>query len=118
MSLQEPESEYLMDEDENIFLRNQVDAITRARYLLLEREPAKDYSISDVVKALAGSEERAQFMCGFVGLSQALEEVKKLKDYMVEGEYITLDAHDNIYLTDKGRARSSNPLPDEIESCF
>lgn len=107
-----------MDEDQNFFLKNQVDAITRARHLLGKREPTKDYSINDVVKSLADAEERAQFMCGFVLLSKASDYITQLKNYLVENKYLNEDSKKYVSLTDKGTARSSTPLPDQIEACF
>jgi hypothetical protein len=107
-----------MDEAQNPFLRNQVDAITRARALLGQKRPSKDYSISDLVAALAKAEERAQFMCGFVGLRDDRQYLAQLQGYLVAQNYVSVSGRDAMRLTEKGRERSSIPLPDQIESCL
>lgn len=110
--------EKLMDEDQNPFLKNQVDAIVRARYLLGERKPTGEYSIEDVVEALALAEESAQFVCGFIMLRQSIETIAQLKDYLVNEAYLSINNSGKIVLTEKGKTRASTNLPDEIESHF
>ncbi|MEK6857034.1 MAG: hypothetical protein AABX39_00415 [Nanoarchaeota archaeon] len=109
--------EELMDEDKNPFLKLQVDAITRARYLLSEKT-TEEQSIEDVVEALAYAEERAKFVCGFTLLNKSKETITKLKDYMLNEKYLNITSQGKIFLTEKGKTRASHSLPDEIESHF
>lgn len=104
-----------MDEDQNPFFKNQINAIIRTRYLLGEQEPNKSYSIEDVIDTLARAEKRSKFICGFVHLNQSPETIAYLKDYMVENKYLSVDNQNQISLTEKGRSRSNTRLPDKIE---
>lgn len=115
MNSQEPLKEYPMDEKENIFLVKQVEAITRATYLMVLKEPTKKYSIKDVVEALAKAEKQARFLCGFVLLNQNVEYVELLEKYMVKEQYLILEDNEYVSLTEKGKIKSNISLPENIE---
>ena|SRR3989344_5937307 len=113
-----PETEPLPpNEQGNIFLKMQVDALTHARALLEEKNSAKNYTLRETANCLADAERRARYTCGFVHLSQSRETLEFLQWYLEKEQYASFTNEGHLLLTGKGRERASSleDFPVEIE---
>lgn len=103
------------EEIEKFVLENQVDAISRCKYILGEKFPESEHSVEDIVLKLAESERKANFLCGFELLNKSSETIEGIKSYMEKQGYIKINDRGKIILTEKGLIRAKNKLPDVIE---
>lgn len=98
-----------------IVLENQIDAVSRCKYLLDQKLPKSQYSIEEIIFRLAEAERKSQIFCGFEALNKSLNVIKEIKTYMEQQQYITTDNNGKLNLTEKGLIRAKNKLPSEIE---
>lgn len=105
----------LITSDENkSFLEAQINAITRAVLLIKDVESV---TFDDVLSRLSSAEKKAVFVCGFVELERDQDYKRQLKEYLIKEEFLYVDG-ENISLTEKGRERANNKLPNVIEENF
>ncbi|MBI2639740.1 MAG: hypothetical protein HYW90_02500 [Candidatus Sungbacteria bacterium] len=97
-----------------VVLQHQVDAVTRTIFLLAEA----GVTFEDIIRKLAESEEKANFVCGFVELEKAEKEKQILKRYLVDHGFVTVNEEGLISLTAKGEERAKTELPQQIEQAL
>lgn len=103
------------EEMEKVILENQVDAVSRCKYILSEKFPGYEHSMEDIILKLAEAEQKAQFVCGFEQLNKAPDVIESIKSYMEKQGYIKISNKGKINLTEKGLMRAKNKLPNIIE---
>jgi fructose-specific component phosphotransferase system IIB-like protein len=99
-------------EGENIFLKNQINAVARVLFLFADNQKI---TFNDITAALARAETTARFMCGFVALDDDATYKEQLKEYLVENQFITIDGQGYVSLTEMGNTRAETALPPQIE---
>ena len=102
-------------EENKPFLENQVDAVTRAIFVIGKK---RKISFQGAVRGLAKAEKEASFFCGFELLNNDEVYKEALKKHLIENGFIFEDAEGYAVLTLKGKNRSKKGLPPEIETCL
>ncbi len=92
----------------------QIDAITR----LLSLFPDKKMKIHDVINVLAEAEDAAQYVCGFIDLSQYDDEKEIIAKAIVDKGLGNVDEDGQISLTSAGQERAQTKLPEPIEQAL
>ena len=92
-------------------LGRQVDAVLR----VLSLYPDKKMTIHDVIRVLAEAEEEAQYVCGFVDLSQYDDEKEIITKAIKERGLGSVDEDGRISITPIGIEKAKTKLPTPIE---
>ena len=97
-----------------VVLERQIDAVTRLLSLL----PDRKMTIHDVINVLAEAEDAAQYVCGFIDLSQYDDEKEIIAKAIVDKGLGSVDEGGQINLTSAGEVRAQTKLPEPIEQAL
>ena len=94
-----------------VVLRRQIDAVLRVLSLF----PGKKMTVHDAIGVLAGAEDEAQFVCGFIDLNQYNDEKELIVEAAIARGFISVDENGHMTLTPAGQDKGQTKLPEPIE---
>ena len=102
-----------MEHDEFVeaVLGRQIDAMLRVLSLC----PDRKMTVHDVINVLAEAEDEAQYVCGFIDLSQYDDEKELIAEAATKRGFVSVDEDGRMTLTSAGKDKGQTRLPEPIE---